>query len=234
MEANKEEQRYDRQIMIPEIGVAGQALFATKSILVIGAGGLGSPALLYLAGAGIGRLGLVEFDCVSPSNLNRQILYKANQIGEEKVHITVAQLQAFNPEIEFQYYPMALDAQNAQAIMSGYDLVLDCSDNFATRFIINDAATAINATVVYAAVYKFQGQITVFGPTTKRLRDLYPEAPVPNTAPDAKGIIGATAGILGSMQATEALKILLGIGTPLYNKLLTVNLLTNHFQIISL
>ena len=230
-------QRYQRQISLEEFGtVAQEKLFQTK-VLVVGAGGLGCPALQYLAAAGVGTIGIIDFDIVELTNLQRQTLYSIDDIGKSKAQTAVEKLKAFNPEIQFHVYNTRLDSKNALELISGYDIVIDGTDNFATRYLVNDACVLLNKPLVYGAVLRFEGQVGVFNLADKdtnaktNYRDLFPAPPDPASALSCNeaGVLGVLPGIIGTMQATEAIKIITGIGRPLCNSIISYNALTNLF-----
>ncbi len=231
----KEILRYQRHLTLPHFGEAGQLKLKVAKVLVVGAGGLGCPALQYLAAAGVGTLGIVDDDVVSLSNLQRQILYTEAEVGQGKVEIAAQRLQAMNPNIHCVPYPMRLGLDNALELIKQYDLVLDGSDNFPTRYLINDACVLAGQPLVYGALHAFQGQVSVFnfegGPT---YRCLFPEPPKPGDAPNCSeiGVIGVLPGLIGALQATEAIKILTGVGEPLSGKLLTFDALTMRQDIV--
>ncbi len=215
--------RYARQLVLPDVGAAGQRRLRDARVAIVGAGGLGSPAALYLAGAGVGTIGLVEFDRVDRSNLHRQILYADADVGRAKSDAARDRLLALNPTIAVVAHAERLDANNALDLLRDYDVVLDGSDNFATRYLVNDACGLLGKPDVYGSVHRFEGQVSVFArPDGPCYRCLFPEAPpadrVPNCA-DA-GVLGVLPGTVGAMQATEAIKLLLGIGEPLVGRLL--------------
>ena len=225
--------RYHRQVLLPEVGREGQARLRAASVLVVGVGGLGTPAATYLAAAGVGRLGLVDFDRVDESNLHRQVLYTPDDVGEAKVDVAERRLSAQNPDVEVVRHPARLDAGNALALVGAYDLVLDGTDTFATRYLVNDAAVMSLTPNVFASVSRFDGQASVFGaPGGPCYRCLFPEPPptglVPNCAEG--GVLGVLPGLLGTIQATEALKLLLHIGDPLVGRLLLVDALGMAFR----
>ncbi len=228
MFSNQELLRYSRQIILPDLGLEGQQKLKDGSVLVIGAGGLGSPALLYLAAAGVGRIGIVDFDKVDASNLQRQILYKQQDLGKSKSFIARERLQEQNPHIQVEAYESILSAENAMDILSQYSLVIDGSDNLPTRYLVNDACVLLNKPLVYGAIFRFEGQVSVFnqpdsqGNRGPNYRDLFPEPPPPEMVPSCAegGVMGVLPGIIGSMQANEAIKILAGIGTTLSGRLL--------------
>jgi len=228
MLTESQKERYDRQILLPGLGEEGQEKLSAARILVIGAGGLGSPVLLYLAAAGVGTIGIVEFDRVARSNLHRQILYEDQETGELKGEIAVSKLQKLNPNIRINLHQQYLSSKNALEIIGGYDLTVDGSDNLPTRYLVNDACEILGKPFVYGAIYRYEGQVAVFnmmlpnGSVSSCYRDLYPVPPDPEMVPacNTGGVLGALAGVIGSLMATEALKIVTGIGTNLYNRLM--------------
>lgn len=226
------ESRYIRQIQLSEIGIEGQTKLKQSSVLVVGAGGLGCPVLVYLANAGVGILGICDSDLIEESNLARQILYTINDIGKNKAKCAAKKIKTFNPSIQINVHPYSLNHKNALEIVKDYDIIVDGTDNFSTRYLINDSCILKNKPMVYGGLFKFEGQISVFnynsGPS---YRCLFPNPPkimeVPNC--NETGVLNITPGIIGMYQATEVLKIILNIGTPLSGKLLLINLLTqNH------
>ena len=211
----EQKQRYSRHLLIPEVGVEGQARLLGSKALLIGAGGLGSPASLYLAAAGVGTIGIVDFDIVDVSNLQRQIVHTTDRVGERKVESARKSINALNPEIKVVAHEEMLVAENVERIIAGYDVILDGTDTFETRYILNDAAVAAGIPVVHASVFRFEGQLTTFVPFEGPCyRCLYPTPPPPELAPGCSvaGVLGVVPGILGMLQANEALKVLLGIG----------------------
>jgi adenylyltransferase/sulfurtransferase len=227
--------RYNRQIILPEIGVEGQQKLIDARVLVIGAGGLGCPILQYLVAVGVGNIGIVDADVVSISNLQRQILYTVSDVGKQKVVVAKAHLLAQNPDVNIDIYPVMLHSSNALELFKNYDFVIDGSDNFATRYLVNDACVMLKKAFVSGSIFKFEGQISVFnyqnGPT---YRCLYPEPPTAESVPNCSeiGVIGTLAGIIGTMQAAEAIKIITGAGEVLSGKLLLFDMLTMRSQII--
>lgn len=229
--------RYNRQIILPEIGEEGQAKLKAAKVLIVGVGGLGSPIALYLAGAGVGTLGLVDDDEVSISNLQRQVLYTEDELGDFKAVCAAMRLTALNSEITVNSCPGRLSKENAQALISDYDIVVDGCDNFATRYLINDVCAEQGKPYVYGAICGFEGQVSVFnyGKTKKTYRDLYPnEEEMLHMPPPPKGVIGVTPAITGSVEATEVLKIICGFGEVLAGKLWTIDLRTWQSNIFSL
>ena len=232
-----EKDRYYRQIIIPAVGEGGQLLLSNARVLVVGAGGLGSPVLLYLAAAGVGTIGIVDSDCIDLSNLQRQILYTMEDIGQPKAAIAAEKLTALNPGITLNRYPVRLTKVNVDEILSGYDIAVDCCDNFATRYVLSDATISAGIPMVYGAVFQFMGQASVFnhkgGPS---YRTLFPEEmhadSDDNGAPP--GVIGALPGIIGSIQACEVIKLITGAGDTLAGRLLQIDTLSFRVEIISL
>lgn len=225
--------RYARQLRLPEVGLAGQQRLRRAKVLCVGAGGLGSPVALYLAAAGVGELGLIDADVVDLSNLQRQLLHTTARVGVPKVASAAETLAALNPDVRLTLVQEHLDAGNAARLLRGYDLVVDGSDNFATRYAINDAALAAGVPVVHAAIQAFEGQLTAFGPRGRPCyRCLFPAPPPPGAAPSCAeaGVLGVLPGVLGTLQATEALKLLLGIGQPLFGRLVLVDALALRFD----
>lgn len=203
--------RYSRQLMLPEVGMKGQEKFKNSKVLVIGAGGLGCPVLQYLCAAGIGTIGIVDFDTIELHNLHRQILYTAEDIGKSKVQMAVEKLSQQNPHIVLQAHPVLLNEENATAIIQQYDLVMDGSDNFETRYLVNDTCVALNKSLIYGSIFKFEGQTAVFNyKGSKQLRDLYPEAPHPEDVPNCSetGVIGVVPGLIGTLMCSMALDII--------------------------
>ncbi|MCX7783081.1 MAG: molybdopterin-synthase adenylyltransferase MoeB [Meiothermus sp.] len=235
MWTKEELDRYARHIVLPGVGGAGQARLKQGSALVVGAGGLGSPVLMYLAAAGVGRLGLVEMDVVSLSNLQRQVLFGTEALGQPKADAAKARLNSLNPHVQVEAYHCKLDSHNALSILAAYDLVIDCNDNLPTRYLVNDACVLLNKPLVYGAIHQFEGQLSVFhdrdGPC---YRCLYPQPPRPGTVPSCAeaGVFGVLPGVIGSLMATEALKLLLGQGETLSGRLLVYNGLEAHFRTI--
>ena len=229
--------RYSRHLLIPEVGAAGQARLLESKALLIGAGGLGSPASLYLAAAGVGTIGIVDFDVVDVSNLQRQILHTTDRVGERKTESARRSINALNPDINVVAHEEMLVAGNVERIIKGYDVILDGTDTFETRYILNDAAVAAGIPVVHASVFRFEGQLTTFIPYEGPCyRCLYPTPPPPELAPGCSvaGVLGVVPGILGLLQANEALKVLLGIGQTLAGRLLLFDALETEFTELKL
>ncbi len=233
----EQKQRYSRHLLIPEVGSEGQAKLLGSRALLIGAGGLGSPAALYLAAAGVGTIGLVDFDIVDISNLQRQIIHTTDRIGERKVESARIAITALNPDVQVVLHEEMLVASNVERIIAGYDVILDGTDTFETRYILNDAAVAARIPVVHASVFRFEGQLTTFIPYEGPCyRCLYPTPPPPELAPGCSvaGVLGVVPGIMGMLQTNEALKILLGIGNSLAGRLLLFDALETEFTELQL
>lgn len=228
--------RYARHISLAEVGEAGQQKLTEAKVLMIGAGGLGCPALQYLVAAGVGTIGIVDGDMVDESNLQRQILFATSDIGRKKVEVAKDRLNALNPETTINTYPKNLTAGSALEIIERYDIVIDGTDNFATRYLVNDACVKLDKPFVYGAIHKFEGQVAVFnlrgGPT---YRCLFPNSPSQSQIPNCAeaGVLGVLPGVIGTLQATEAIKVILELGEPLSGKLKMINLLNNSDQVIS-
>ncbi|WP_026135565.1 HesA/MoeB/ThiF family protein [Nafulsella turpanensis] len=236
-------ERYQRQMILPDFGREKQERLQQARILMIGAGGLSCPAMLYLAAAGVGYIGIVDFDRVELSNLHRQVLYTEGDIGRSKAEVAAEKLRAYNPEVEVQAYTTRLSTENALELMRGYTVVADGSDNFPTRYLVNDACVLLDIPLIYASIFRFEGQVAVFnysGSENKQpkftYRDLFPEPPRPEEVPNCSeaGVLGVLPGIIGSLQANEAIKLITGIGETLHNRLLTFNALNNSFYELEL
>ena len=225
--------RYSRQTILPEVGIEGQQKLTNASVLVVGAGGLGSPVLLYLAAAGVGRLGIIDADKVDVTNLQRQVIYVTEDEGKSKAETAAKRLSALNPEINIDTYPVWLSKDNALEIFSQYDIIVDGSDNFATRYLVNDACVVLNKPLVFGSIFKFEGQVSVFnykgGPT---YRCLFPEPPAAGEVPNCSeiGVIGVLPGIIGTLQANEVIKIILEKGDVLSGVLYMHDALSNDIQ----
>ena len=229
--------RYSRQIMLPEFGLAGQEKLRNAKILVIGAGGLGCPILQYLTAGGVGQLGIVDNDRVALSNLHRQILYNSNDIGKAKAHTAAKRLAELNPYVKTKVYDVRLNNENAKGIFEGYDLVIDGSDNFFTRYLVNDTCVEIGIPLIFGSILKFEGQVSVFnyqdGP---QYRDLFPEPPPSDEVPNCSeiGVIGILPGLIGMYMANEAIKVICGLGETLSGKLMVINTLTNQISVFKI
>ena len=225
--------RYSRHLIIPDVGMSGQKRLKNAKVLIVGAGGLGSPALLYLAAAGVGTLGVIDFDVVDESNLQRQIIHRQSSLGKPKVESAADTVREINPLIEVVVHNTALDPDNIMDIFSGYDLILDGTDNFATRYMVNDAAVLLGKPYVWGSIYRFDGQASVFwaehGPC---YRCLYPEPPPPGMVPSCAegGVLGVLCSSIGSIQVNEAIKLLTGIGEPLVGRLMIYDALEMTYR----
>ncbi len=236
--SNDEIRRYSRHLILPEVGLVGQTKIRSASVLCIGAGGLGSPIAMYLAAAGIGKLGLVDFDAVDFSNLQRQILHGTEDVGRPKAQSAKERLQSINPDVEIALHETRLTAANALEILRPYDIVVDGTDNFPTRYLTNDACVLLKKPNVYGSIFRFEGQASVFAPHLGGpcYRCLYPEPPPPGLVPSCAegGVLGVLPGIIGCIQATEILKLVLGKGVPLIGRLLLFNALDMQFRELKL
>lgn len=229
----EELRRYSRHLLMPEVGVAGQERLKRARVICIGAGGLGSPASMYLAAAGVGTIGLVDFDRVDESNLQRQVLYTSGDVGKSKLSVAAARLRAMNPHVDIVEHETRFSAENAAALVSAYDVVVDGTDNFATRYLVNDACVLNRRPNVYGSIFRFEGQVSVFatedGPC---YRCLHPDPPPPGLVPNCAeaGVLGVLPGIIGTIQANEAIKVILGIGEPLVGRFLIFDALAMRFR----
>ena len=230
--------RYSRHILLDELGVAGQQKLAAARVLVIGAGGLGSPAALYLAAAGVGTLGIADFDRVENHNLQRQLLHDDSTVGELKVTSAARRLRTTNPFITVIEHPKGVTVANALTLFAAYDIIIDGTDNFSTRYLNNDAAALTRRPLVYGSIYRFEGQVSVFDPAQGGpcYRCLFPEPPAAGTVPNCgeAGVLGALCGVIGSLQALEAVKLVTGIGEPLRGRLLTYDALGQNFSTLKI
>lgn len=225
--------RYARHLMLPEVGEVGQAKLLNAKVLLLGAGGLGAPAGLYLAAAGVGTLGLVDDDVVDESNLQRQVIHSTKTVGMPKVESAKQTIAALNPDVEVRTHQLRLSSQNVLEVIKEYDLVVDGTDNFQTRYLLNDASLILKKPVVNASIFQFEGQVTVFKPFEGPCyRCLYPEPPPPGMAPSCNeaGVLGVLPGVIGVLQATEAVKLVLGIGKPLIGRLMQYDALNMKFR----
>ncbi len=229
--------RYTRHILLPEVGVEGQKKLLAAKVLVVGAGGLGCPISLYLAAAGVGTIGLVDFDTVDASNLQRQILFTTEDVGKPKVEVAAKRLKALNPDVTVNTYQVALKSDNIMDILKNYDMIIDGTDNFPTRYLTNDAAALQNKPNIYGSIFRFDGQVTVFKtPEGPCYRCLYPEPPPPGEVPSCAegGVMGAMVGTIGAIQATEAIKLITGAGKPAIGKFVIYNSLDMQFRNLKL
>jgi molybdopterin/thiamine biosynthesis adenylyltransferase/rhodanese-related sulfurtransferase len=235
--SREEFRRYGRHLIMPEVGLEGQQRLKAASVLLVGAGGLGSPAALYLAAAGVGRIGIVDFDVVDPSNLQRQIIHSTENVGRPKLESAAERLYAVNPNIEVVPFETQLSSENALEILKDFDVIVDGTDNFPTRYLVNDACVLLKKPNVYGSIFRFEGQASVFyaekGPC---YRCLYPEPPPPGLVPSCAegGVLGVLPGIVGAIQAAETLKLLLGIGDVLIGRLLLFDALAMQFRQLKL
>ncbi len=228
-----EVQRYSRHLILPDVGLEGQEKLKAASVLLVGAGGLGSPLAMYLAAAGVGRLGLVDFDVVDASNLQRQVLHGTKDVGRHKLESAEERIRDINPHVELQLFREPLTSANALEIISEFDLVADGTDNFPTRYLVNDACILTGKPNVYASIFRFEGQVSIFGvPEGPCYRCIYPEPPPPGLVPSCAegGVLGVLPGMVGTMQANEVIKMILGIGEPLIGRLMFVDALTMRFR----
>jgi adenylyltransferase/sulfurtransferase len=229
--------RYSRHLVMPEVGLEGQKKLKASSVLIVGVGGLGTPSAMYLAAAGVGRIGIVDFDVVEKSNLHRQVLYSEKDIGRSKAEVARERLIQINPNIDIELHKVRLDSSNALSILKDYDVILDGTDNFPTRYLVNDACVLLGKPNVYASIYRFEGQASVFfakkGPC---YRCLYHEPPPPGAVPSCAegGVLGVLPGIMGSIQAAEAIDLVLGKGTPLIGRLMLFDALDMKFKEVKL
>jgi adenylyltransferase/sulfurtransferase len=235
--SHEEIMRYSRHLLIPDVGLSGQRKLKASSVLIVGTGGLGSPVAMYLAAAGVGRIGLVDYDVVDFSNLQRQIIHGTSGLDTLKVESARKRLLDINSNIELDVFNVVFDSSNAMRIAEGYDLVIDGTDNFPTRYLVNDVCVFLNIPNVYGSIFRFEGQVSVFdamdGPC---YRCLFPEPPPPGLVPSCAegGVLGVVPGTIGTLQATEAIKLLLGIGTTMKGRLLLYNALDASFDYVKL
>ncbi len=232
--SNEELERYSRHLILPEFNIEGQRKLKKAKVLIVGAGGLGCPMLMYLTAAGVGTIGIVDFDVVDKSNLQRQVLYTVDDIGKPKASTAANRLSKLNPEIEFKIHHSKLTSENALEIIKEYDLVADGTDNFPTRYLVNDACVILKKPNVYGSIYRFEGQVSVFnhqyedGTSGPQYRDIFPSPPHPGLVPSCAegGVLGVLPGIIGSFQASEIIKVLSGIGDPLAGRFFILDALT--------
>jgi sulfur-carrier protein adenylyltransferase/sulfurtransferase len=229
----EEIRRYGRHLTLPEVGMAGQLRLKASRVVIVGAGGLGSPLGLYLAAAGVGTLGLVDFDVVDESNLQRQVLFGAADVGRPKLEAAAERLRGVNPNVELVLHPVRLTSDNALGILEGYDVVVDGSDNFPTRYLVNDACVLLGKPDVYGSIFRFEGQVAVFwGARGPCYRCLFAEPPPPGLVPSCAegGVLGVLPGVIGALQANEAVKLVLGVGEPAVGRLVTFDALRLRFR----
>jgi molybdopterin/thiamine biosynthesis adenylyltransferase/rhodanese-related sulfurtransferase len=229
--------RYQRHLLLPEVGVEGQAKLLSSKVLLLGAGGLGSPAAMYLAAAGVGTLGIVDMDEVDASNLQRQILHNIDRIGDRKVDSAKKTLTMLNPDVNVVTYDTRLEASNIIEIITGYDVIVDGADNFPSRYLLNDASVKLGIPVVHGSIFRFEGMVTVFDPKIgPTYRDMVPQPPPAELAPSCAeaGVLGVLPGIIGSIQALEAIKLLLGLGDSLVGRILSVDTTEMSFRVFKL
>jgi molybdopterin/thiamine biosynthesis adenylyltransferase/rhodanese-related sulfurtransferase len=239
---SEEIKRYSRHLVLKELGVAGQLKLKQAKVLVVGAGGLGCPVLLYLAAAGVGSIGIADDDTIHLSNLQRQIMYTIDTVGENKAEIARRKLSKLNPLVSLKAYPFRITSENVMAIVDNYDIVVDGTDNFATRYLLNDACVLVNKPMIYGSILKFEGQVAVFndlkkdGNRSPNYRDLFPEPPLPESVPNCEqaGVIGVLPGIIGCFQANEAIKLITGLGESLAGKLLIFDCATLQQTVIKI
>ena len=241
---NEEIQRYSRHLILPEVAIDGQRQLKTSSVLIVGAGGLGAPVSMYLAAAGVGRIGLVDFDRVDYSNLQRQVLFNSNDVGRPKLEAARTRLNGLNPNTQIETHEVRLNSENALDLISNYDLVVDGTDNFPTRYCVNDACVMLKKPNVYGSIFRFEGQATLFDPRPGSegerrgpcYRCLYPEPPPPGMVPSCAegGVLGVLPGLIGSIQATEAVKLILDRGVSLIGRLIRYNALDMKFKELKL
>ncbi len=235
--SQEERERYSRHFVLPHFGESAQQKLSQSRVAVVGAGGLGCPVLQYLVAAGVGHIAIFDHDNVSLSNLQRQILYIAADLNQPKAQVAAEKLRALNQHVQINPFVNQLNASNALALLKGFQLIIDCTDNFPTRYLLNDASVLLDIPLIYASIYRFEGQVAVFNyQRSANYRDLYPLPPRPEAVTNCEegGVLGALAGVIGSMQANEAIKVLAGIGDPLVNRLLVFDSLTMESQIIQI
>jgi len=239
--SKSELERYSRHLIIPEFNIEGQRKLKESKVLVVGTGGLGSPLLQYLTAAGVGTIGIVDFDTVDDSNLQRQVLFNVNDIGESKAETAAEKLKLLNPHIQFKVYDTQMTSENALEIIQDFDVVADGTDNFPTRYLVNDACVILGKTNVYASIFRFEGQVSVFnhivnGERGPNYRDLFPEPPPPGLVPSCAegGVLGVLPGIIGSLQANEVIKVITGIGDTLAGRLFLFDAFTFETRTVNI
>lgn len=231
----KELERYSRHFVLPQFGREGQQKLKAASVIVIGAGGLGCPVLQYLVAAGVGTIGILDFDTVSESNLQRQVLYGVDDLGKPKSQQAAAKLNKLNPHVSIEVINNKIDSTNALELLKPFDIIVDCTDNFPTRYLLNDAAVLQDKPLVYGSIFRYEGQVAVFNfNQSANYRDLYPAPPSPGSVPNCEegGVLGVLPGIIGCLQANEVLKIIAGIGEPLANKVLLIDTLSMEMHLV--
>jgi adenylyltransferase/sulfurtransferase len=235
---SKEEcERYSRHFVLPNFGEAEQLKLKRAKVVVVGAGGLGCPVLQYLTAAGIGTISIIDLDVVSLSNLQRQILYGVDDLNQSKVKVAASKLKRLNPNVTFNIQQTKIDSSNALTLLNGFDVIVDCTDNFPTRYLLNDASVLLHIPLVYGSIFRYEGQVAVFNLNgSATYRDLYPLPPLPDSVPSCEegGVLGVLPGIIGSIQANEAIKVITGIGTALSGKLLVLDAASMETQIIQI
>ena len=234
---NDEVARYSRHLIMPEVGMNGQLKLKSASVLCIGAGGLGSPVAMYLGAAGVGRIGIVDFDVVDYSNLQRQVIHGTPDVGRSKLDSARDRLNAINPEVTVETHDVALSSENALELLANYDVIVDGTDNFPTRYLVNDACVILGKPNVYGSIFRFEGQASVFAPKDGPCyRCLYPEPPPPGLVPSCAegGVLGILPGVVGTIQATEAVKLIIGVGEPLINRFMIYDALRMKFRELKL
>src|SRR5450432_566384 len=243
--SNEQVNRYKRHLILPEVGVEGQKKLLNAKVLCIGAGGLGSPISLYLAAAGVGTIGMADIDVVSPSNLQRQVLFGVSTIGVDKVKAAAARLNDLNPDVKVIQHKTVVNSSNVMELLKDYDIVIDGTDNFPTRYCVGDACVLLKKPNVYGSIFRFEGMLTVFAPHLKNpdtqekgpcYRCLYPEPPDPGSVPSCAegGVVGVLPGIIGTLQANETIKLLLGIGRPAIGRLIFFDAMEMEFKTFKL
>ena len=235
--SSEQQNRYKRHLLLPEVGVEGQQKLLDAKVLMLGAGGLGSPAALYLAAAGVGTIGIVDMDDVDESNLQRQILHNIDRVGDRKVDSAKKTLTLLNPDVNVVTYDTRLSAENIVDIISGYDVIVDGADNFPSRYVLNDASVKLGIPVVHGSIFRFEGMVSVFHPTEgPTYRDMVPEPPPAELAPSCAeaGVLGVLPGIIGSIQALETIKVILGLGDALIGRILSVDTTEMEFRTFNL
>ena len=239
--SNLEVKRYSRHLVLPEFGLEGQLKLRKARVVVVGAGGLGAPALLYLAAAGVGTLGIIDFDVVEISNLQRQVIFSMDDVGKNKAEAAAVRLSGLNPLVKINTYPTRISSPNALQLLEQYDVVIDGTDNFPTRYLLNDACILLGKPLIYGSILKFEGQVAVFnlnkgnGNYSTNYRDLFPQPPEPGSVQNCEeaGVIGVLPGMIGTMQANEAIKVITGLGEPLADKLLLLDALSMELTTIN-